>query len=154
MSEVRAPLFDRLIDRFPDTRRETRPLKTLDRRGLRESVRRELGRLFNTRCPLPADALRGRERTVIEYGLPDLSVLAPGNHRDRVRLAAMLREAIEAYEPRLADVRVTVAEPSGDPSRRGALRVRIDAVLVVDQVAEAVSFGAHLAEHGAAVTVE
>ena len=152
--EVRAPLFDRLIDREPDGRRELGARKTLDRAGLRESVRRELGRLFNTRSPLPVDDLRGRERTVIEYGLPDLSVLAPENHADRLRLAAILREAIEAYEPRLADVRVTVAEPAPAPGRRQALRARIDAVLVVDDVAESVSFGAHLAEHGAAVTVE
>jgi type VI secretion system lysozyme-like protein len=152
--EVRAPLFDRLIGREPDGGRASGHRRTLDRTGLRESVRRELGRLFDTRCPLPADALRGRERTVIEYGLPDLSVLAPENHADRLRLAAILREAIEAYEPRLADVRVTVATPSPSPGRRQALRARIDAVLVVDDVAESVSFGAHLAEHGAAVTVE
>lgn len=154
MSEVRAPLFDRLTDREPGSRRELRPRKTLDRAGLRESVRRELGRLFDTRCPLPADDLRGRERTVIDYGLPDVSVLAPENHADRLRLAAILREAIVAYEPRLAEVRVTVDRPAPEPGRRQALRARIDAVLVVDDVPESVSFGAHLAEHGAAVTVE
>jgi type VI secretion system protein ImpF len=153
-TEVRAPLFDRLFGRETAGRSELRPAKTLDRAGLRVSVRRELGRLFNTRCPLPADDLRGRERTVIEYGLPDLSVLAPANHADRLRLASILREAIEAYEPRLADVRVTVETPSPSPGRRQALRARIDAVLVVDDVAESVSFGAHLAEEGAAVAVE
>ena len=91
---------------------------------------------------------------MIEYGLPDLSVLAPARHTDRIRLAAILREAIEAYEPRLSDVRVTVAEPASAPGREQALRARIDAVLVVDDVPESISFGAHLAEEGAAVTVD
>lgn len=150
--EFRAPLFDRLVQ--PGGRRPAPRHDTLDRAGLRESVRRELEQLFDTRCSLPAEALRGRERTVIEYGLPDLSVLAPARHADRVRLAAILREAIEAYEPRLADVRVTVAAPAPEPGRRQALRARIDAVLVIDDVPESVSFGAHLAEAGAAVTVE
>lgn len=154
MSEARAPLFERLIDRDPGSTWEPRPFKTLDRRGLRESVRRELERLFNTRCPLPADRLRGRERTVIDYGVPDLSVLAPGDHSDRLRLAAILREAIEAYEPRLARVRVTVDGPSSVPARGNALHARVEAVLVFDEVAESISFGAHLEESGAAVSLE
>lgn len=154
MGEVRAPLFDRLIDRFPDSRRETRPLRTLDRAGLRASIRRELERLFNTRSALPAEALRTRERTVVEYGLPDLGVLSPGRHADRVRLAAILREAVQAYEPRLADVRVTVGQPSEAPGERGALRARIDAVLLIDGVPEPVSFGAHLATDGSTSRVD
>ncbi len=144
--EVPAPLFDRLVDRFPDVRRELRPLRTLDRAGLHESVRRELERLFNTRCPLSADQLAGRERTVIDYGVPDLSVLGPARYLDRDRLAAILREAIAAYEPRLAKVRVAVAE-AGDGHE--TLRARIEAVLIVAGVPESVAFDTAL-EGGAA----
>lgn len=152
MPEVRAPLFDRLIDRDPGVQREPRPFRTLDRRGLRESVRRELERLFNTRSSLPADRLRDRERTVVEYGVPDLSVLAPGRQEDRQRLAAVLRETIEAYEPRLSDVRVTVDEPSPEPARGQALTARIDAVLVVEEVHEPISFGLDLDGGAAEIT--
>lgn len=154
MSEVRAPLFDRLIDLDPGVRREPRPLRTLDRRGLRESVRRELERLLNTRSPLPADRLQGRDRTVVEYGVPDLAVLAPGRHQDRQRLANMLREAVEAYEPRLAQVRVTVDEPSPEPARGHALCARIEGVLVVDEVPESISFGFTLDDGGAALELD
>lgn len=152
--EVRAPLFDRLIDRDLRVRREPRPLRTLDRQGLRESIRRELESLFNTRSPLPAERLRGRDRTVVEYGVPDLAVLAPGREEDRQRLAAVLREAIEAYEPRLAAVRVVVDAPAPDPARGQTLRARIEATLVVEEVPESVSFGLALGEEGAEVTSE
>lgn len=136
-SEVRAPLFDRLVDRDPRWRRELRPLRTLDREGLLESVRRELARLLNTRAPLPPEELAGRQRTVIDYGVPDFANYSPASHDDRRRLAEALRQAIAAYEPRLAQVKVTV-EPA--PAEEGALVGRIDAVLVVEEVHEPVSF--------------
>ena len=134
--EVRAPLFERLVDLDPRSQREVRPKRTLDRAGLKASVRRELLRLFNSRCPLPARLLADREKTVIDYGIPDFSTFFPRNHDDRVRLAAALRRAVEAFEPRLRQVSVTL-EPSADHL---ALSGRIEGVLVVDEVAEPVSF--------------
>ena len=135
--EVRMPLFDRLVDRDPRLRHELRPMRTLDRRGLRESVRRELEQLLNTRCPFPAHRLPIRERTVIDYGVPDFSVFTPRSYDDRVRLAELLRRTIEAFEPRLIDVQVTL-EP--DPGNDRALIGVIEAKLLTDRVAEPVSF--------------
>lgn len=135
--EVRMPLFDRLVDRDPRLRHELRPSRTLDRRGLRESVRRELEQLFNTRCPFPAHRLPIRERSVIDYGIPDFSVFSPRSYDDRVRLAELLRRAIEAFEPRLIDVQVSLElSPGNDLSLLGV----IEAKLLTDLVAEPVSF--------------
>jgi type VI secretion system protein ImpF len=149
--EVRAPLFDRLVDRDLRLRRELRPMRTLDRRGLRESVRRELEQLFNTRCPVPAHRLAGRERTVIDYGIPDFSTFSPRSHDDCKRLERVLREAIEVYEPRLANVRVYI-EPvkDGEPF---ALSAEVRADIIIDRVAEPVSFLTlmHLKDGGVAV---
>lgn len=136
-TEVRTPLFDRLVDRDPRLRREVRAMRTLDRRGLRESVRRELERLFNTRCPIPAHRLAGRPRTVLDYGIPDLSGFSPRSYEDRERLADVLRRAVEAFEPRLAEVRVHLEPAPGDEL---ALAGRIEAVLVTDSIPEPVSF--------------
>jgi type VI secretion system lysozyme-like protein len=135
--EVRTPLFDRLVDRDPRLRREVRPMRTLDRRGLRESVRRELELLFNTRCPFPAHRLAGRAPSVIDYGIPDFSTFSPRSFEDRERLADLLRRAVEAFEPRLAHVRVYI-EPA--PGENLALTGRIEAVLLADPVPEPVSF--------------
>jgi type VI secretion system lysozyme-like protein len=134
--QVRAPLFDRLIGSSRGAGWQIAASRTLSREELTESVRQELLRLFNTRCPLPADQLEDRPRTVLEYGIPDLSDFAPADHGDRLRLARTLEQAIEAYEPRLRQVRVTVDDPTSD--RR--LSAVIEGVLVVDAVAEPVLF--------------
>ena len=136
-SEARTPLFDRLVDEAPEVRREARPLRTLTRPELAESVRRELERLFNTRLPVPPHRLEGRPRTVIDYGIPDFGDLSPRATADRERLGRLLREAIEAFEPRLTQARVTVEPLGGDELALGA---RIEGVLVVEEVAEPVSF--------------
>jgi len=134
--EVRMPLFDRLVDRDPTLRRELHPLRTLDRGGLKESIRRELERLLNTRSSLPADRLAARERSSIDYGVPDFSMFSAASFADRQRLAEIVRRAIAAYEPRLAGVRVHL-EHAGDDFR---LIGRIEAMLLTGRVAQPVHF--------------
>jgi type VI secretion system protein ImpF len=135
---VRAPLFDRLVDLDPQSPGEPRPLRTLDRAGLRESVRRELERLLNTRSSLPVDRLEERQDlTVLEYGIPDLSAFSAGSPEDQKRLAAIVARTVAAFEPRLSEVRA-VFERLG-PSGRSA-ELRVDAVLSFDEVREPVSF--------------
>ena len=135
---VRAPLFDRLTDLDPKSAAEPRPLRTLDRRGLRESVRRELERLLNTRSSLPVDRLEEREEwTVLEYGIPDLSAFTAADPEDQKRLAAWVTRAVAAFEPRLRDVRAVFERL--DTSGRLA-EIRIEGLLTVDEVSEPVAF--------------
>jgi len=136
---ARASLVDRLIDRDPRSSREARPLRILDRRALKESVRRDLGWLLNTRSPVPAAQLETQERTVINYGLPDFSAMSAQNLDDHYRLAVNIARTLDAFEPRLKHVRVTVDEFREDEK---SLRVRIDAVLAVGSISEPVSFTA------------
>lgn len=137
---VRMPLFDRLVDRDRFLRRDLVQVRTIDRRGVRESVRRELEQLFNTRCPIPAHLLPSRTRTVIDYGIPDFSTLSARNPSDRMRLAEILRLAIGVYEPRLANVRVEIDAAGNDFELTGV----IAADLVVDDVHEPVLFSTAL----------
>ncbi len=134
---ARALLFDRLTDHDPYVSTEAVPLRVFTRDEVRQSVRRELGRLLNTRCPVPAHELQGRERTVLEYGLPDFTSLSPQSSTDRKKLAASLSRTIAFFEPRLRNVSITVEEVVG---RKTAVRVRLDAALVIDTVMEPVSF--------------
>lgn len=125
---ARALLFERLEDRDPWSP-EARPFRVHGREGLRESVARELSRLLNTRSPFTPEELAGRPRTVLEYGLADWS---PAHARDPAALSmleAEARRAIEAYEPRLREVRVK-AEPVTGRDRE--VRLTIDAVLAVE----------------------
>lgn len=120
----------------PQSQREVRPLTTLDKQGLKTSIRRELGRLLNTRCPIPL-APSGQERTVINYGIPDFSSLSPNSTDHRALLESWIRSAIEAYEPRLLDVRVIVEPPA---SSTRSLVARIDARLQLESIREPVAF--------------
>lgn len=113
-------------------------MRTLDRAGLRESVRRELERLLNTRSSLPVDRLEERQDlTVLEYGIPDLSAFSAGSLEDQRRLASIVTRAVVAFEPRLSEVRA-VFESLDSTGRHAELRV--DAVLSFDEVREPVSF--------------
>lgn len=134
---ARALLLDRLVDLDPRSGAEPVPLRVLDRDELLASVRREVGHLLNTRCTLTLEELEGRERTVLEYGLPDFSHLHTRDPRAQEALAEHVRATVAAYEPRLRQVRITV-EPLRNSQRE--LLARVDALLVLGDVTEAVSF--------------
>jgi type VI secretion system protein ImpF len=134
---ARALLFDRLVDREPQVSAEPRPWRALTRQELYDSVQREVGRLLNTSCPLPARLLDACERSVINYGMSDFSLFSPHSEADQRRLAHILTRTIAAFEPRLRQVRVTVERGMDD---RKTLLARVDAVLVVESVVEPITF--------------
>lgn len=137
------PLFDRLIDRELHFGREVRPLRTVDTKGLRASVQRELARLVNTRVQLPLERLESRTRTVIDYGIPDFAAFSARNHEHRARLETILAHTIETYEPRLEAVRVELHEPGVDAT---ALHGTIEAMLIVGDAREPIAFATLLSE--------
>lgn len=132
-----APLFDRLVDLHPDVPSEPRPFRTLTRDQLRDSVRREVERLLNTRAPLTQEELAGRTRTVIDYGLPDFGTFSVTSGEDRYRLGVSIAETITIYEPRLQDV---VAKVDMVRREEGVLAVNIEATIVAGRIVEPVSF--------------
>src|ERR1700760_3085548 len=83
----RVPLFDRLIDEERHISHEPTPFRTLDRQGVRDSLRRELERLLATRCPVsgavalrPPGPGRGTPHPRTEAEAPP-DPPAPGNDR-------------------------------------------------------------------------
>jgi type VI secretion system protein ImpF len=134
---AKALLFERLADENPNQPGEAQPFRIYGAQGLRASVLRELGRLLNTRCPLAGGPADERDRTVIDYGIPDFSHLGPASTTDVRHLAQVLERTITAYEPRLQHVRVSL-EPAGN--NQSAVRGWLAANLVVGTVNEPVSF--------------
>jgi type VI secretion system lysozyme-like protein len=135
-----APLFDRLVDLEPWTPREVHPRSGLDAESLRESIRRELECLLGTRCTLTleeAEAMQPRDRSVLDYGLPDLGSLTLVVPADQARLAGLLERTLTAFEPRLRQVRVSVRPHAEE--RRVAVAT-LTALLVVEHLTEQVSF--------------
>ena len=129
----RALLFDRLIDLDPKTPHESKPYRALDGISLRDSVRREISRLLNTRCPVTED----RNGSVIDYGVPDFGHTNAASESDRNSLAATLARRLAVYEPRLRDIRLTVMQDPLDPL---GVMGSIEGTLVTEWLSEPVSF--------------
>jgi len=134
---ARASLIDRLIDDRPTVQRESRPLRSLTRKQLKAAVRRDLSWLLNTRTSRPGARVDREPPTVIDYGMPDFGAYFTASPADRERMVKRLLRAIEAFEPRLEQVRVAV-EPVAVSEK--TLKMVIDAVIVVDTVRTPVSF--------------
>jgi type VI secretion system lysozyme-like protein len=114
------------------------------------SVRTELMQLLNTRCPVRAEHLGDRQRTVIDYGVLDMSGFCSQSEENCNRIASSLAEAITCYEPRLKDIRVRVWP---DPNGRLDLHGEIRAVVVDGAQRAAVSFPIRVQDAGREVHI-
>jgi type VI secretion system protein ImpF len=111
--------------------------------ALRESVARELRSLLNTRVSLDIDTLEARERTTIDYGIPDLSAFPLGNSDAMARLARHISRTISVYEPRLRVHGVALEPLRG---HRDAMLAKISGNIEVGTIVEPVSFAIAVGE--------
>lgn len=77
------------------------------------------------------------ERSIYNYGLPDFASMSADAATTPGRLLRAVEKEIELFEPRLRDVRITVAEPD---SEKRAIRFNIDATLDLDPEPERIEF--------------
>ena len=136
MKGAKALLFERLTDQDPAIPLESQPFRSYDVASVRESVRTELVRLLNTRCPLPVPA-KEEGRVLLDYGIPDFSYMVAASPTDVERLALAVERAIAAFEPRLRYVHVVVK-----PGKNSQTMISgsITGIMAVGEVNEPVSF--------------
>lgn len=147
-----APLFDRL--RLAKSAAEHQPLRALNRQELHASICREVAFLLNTRSPTLAADFAQADLTVRDYGIPDFTAFSPQDSQDRTRLAWLLTKAITAFEPRLQQVKVSVALLTDQPQ---ALLLTMTACLAVARFTEPIALTAvlpHRANRDEPVTVQ
>jgi type VI secretion system protein ImpF len=140
-NEVRVTpsVLDRLLDYEPELSREPVASRAKSLRLLKQSVRRDLEWLLNTRrvaTEIPSD-LKEVSRSLANYGLPDFSGVSIDNPAEQKRMRREIEETIDTFEARLENVVVTL-EPVRETER--ALRFRIDARLKVEPAPEPVTF--------------
>jgi type VI secretion system protein ImpF len=136
-------VLDRLIDYEPEVTREPMASRSKSLRQMKDSVKRDLEQLLNTRQSgdwLPAD-LKELNSSLAAYGLPDFTSVSIKSPSEQHRLGRALEVAIQTFEPRLEDVNVTIL-PLGDLQR--SLHFRIDARLRIEPAPEPVTFDAML----------
>jgi len=131
-------LLDRLIDDAPGQKDTTR--RNFDLRALRNSVRRDLENLLNTRVQWHTwpDNYAELAQSLLNYGLPDFSVMVVDSEEGREQLCKVVEDTIRRFEPRFVDVEVSVPEQELDTER--VLRLRIQALLYADPHPEHIMF--------------
>ena len=136
---VTLSVFDRLVDSEPRNGREAPLTHARSVHQLKESVRRDLEWLLNTRLVaiLPDERLREVNRSAYVYGLPDFTAYSLSNPDDQNKLIRHLQAAIKLFEPRLGKVRVA---PMDGLAATRTLRFRIEAMLLMDPAPEHISF--------------
>ncbi len=133
-------ILDRLIDDAPD-RASDPPLSVTDQvREVRESIRRDLEALLNTRrCPsTPPSALPELRDALVGYGVDGMVSANLVTDEAKLQLARMIERRISMFETRLMDVRVTIL--TGRTNTERALRMRIQATFRLHEGMPPISF--------------
>lgn len=132
-------VLDRLLDDRPEETREAPASRQTSLRLLKQSVRRDLEWLLNTRLDPGAPSEEGTEvaRSLAAFGLPDFSTRDVRGGMDQEQLRRTIEDSVARFEPRLEGVQVTL-ETLSDVDR--TVRFRIEARLRVEPVPEPVTF--------------
>ncbi len=147
---VRQSILDRLIgaDSIAKGGGEARPPRTWEESVelLERNVLRDLEHLLNTRqVSEPAESpLEHLAQSVYNYGLIDVGSLSADSALTGDEIRRSIKEAIERFEPRLADVEVVDPLEGSEEARarklRRTVRFRVEATLRTDPDPERVEF--------------
>jgi type VI secretion system protein ImpF len=137
-------VLDRLLDDDPTTTRETPKARTQVLRELKQSVRRDLECLLNTRwrCRGWPEDLDQLELSLLNYGLPDLVEVDLRSAAGRGQFQRILERVIRHFEPRFKSIKVEVLKNASPLDH--TVRFRIDAVLYAEPAPEPVMFDSSL----------
>jgi len=136
---IQASILDRLIDLEPQLSRESAQYRLLNLSQIKAAVIRDLENLLNTKSqimPIPP-ACRELGDSVFAYGLSDFTSHNSRSPAVRQALRQNIEKAIMRFEPRLRNVTVQIEAPTEEVR---SIRLRINALLVLDPVAEPVTF--------------
>lgn len=152
--KLRPSILDRLIDNDPNSSVEIDPDQHQKLKDLRDSVRRDLVNLLNTRFRMvePDDELIEVKKSLLNYGLPDLATVNISDKDKRKEFIEHLETVLIEFEPRFKSVKVNYMENSDSLDR--TLRFRIDAILYADPSPEMVVFDSILEPVTRTVDVE
>lgn len=151
---LRASILDRLMDDEPHIQVETEKSKHQQLKELRNSVRRDLEILLNTRYRVisPDENLKEVQSSVLNYGLPDLATVNIVDIDKRRAFTQGLEKILKTFEPRFKTVKVSYQANNDNTDR--TLRFRIDATLYADPVPEIVVFDSILEPASRSVNVK
>jgi len=133
-------LLDRLVDLHPTDEIDPNTSFGESMARLRESVRRDLEALLNTRRAALEwpQQLRDLDRSVVAYGVGDVSGQHVADATEREKFRASVETAIRTFEPRFQSFSVSLDEGTDDLNRR--LGLRIEAMMHADPMPQSLIF--------------
>lgn len=146
-------VFDRLLDNDPASLQERRQTRGQALQALRDSLRRDLEALLNTRaCSITwAAQLSELDASILNYGMMTVTSAELSSDENRERFRQAVEETIRRFEPRFLRVSVNLAE---DPDRIDrTLRFRIEALVQAHPTPEPLVFDSVLDPSTQGVTV-
>ncbi len=138
--KLRASILDRLLDDEPQITVDADTNKYHKLKNLRNSVRRDLENLLNTRHRImePAEELSQLELSLLNYGLPDLATVNMSDMDNKQQFIDNFESILRDYEPRFKSVKVSLQDNTDKLDR--TVRFRIDATLYADPYPEVIVF--------------
>jgi type VI secretion system protein ImpF len=139
-----ASVLDRLLDDHPEQQHELPKARHQLLRELKQSVRRDLENLLNTRwrCVSWPPNLDELELSLVNYGIPDFTGVNMASPAERERLRRLIEQIVRKFEPRFKTVKVIMLANRDETDR--TLRFRIDAMLYAEPAPEPVIFDSEL----------
>ncbi|MBX3411212.1 MAG: type VI secretion system baseplate subunit TssE [Pirellulales bacterium] len=137
-------VLDRLIDHDPGNQRDAPNSRAQVLRELKQSVRRDLESLLNTRrrCLEWPPVFTELETSLVNYGIPDFTGTTLSRKRQREEFRRTVEKVIRVFEPRFKVVQVEMLDNS-EPTDH-TLRFRINALLHAEPAPEPVVFDSSL----------
>ena len=138
--KLRASILDRLLDDEPQSSIDADTNKYHKLKNLRNSVRRDLENLLNTRHRImePDEELSQLELSLLNYGLPDLATVNMSDLDKKQQFIENFESILKDYEPRFKSVTVSLQDNTDKLDR--TVRFRIDATLYADPYPEVIVF--------------
>lgn len=136
---VTSSVLDRLLDFEPKSSAEAPKSRSKSLAELKQSVRRDLEWLLNTRSFIGEidENLEEVNKSVIVFGIPDFTGMSAKSDSELNRLTRTLERAIKTFEPRFLNVKVSL-EPVSNIDR--LLKFRIEAQLNIEPSPEPIAF--------------
>lgn len=156
-SERRSTLLPSIIDRLgAPTGSGRAALEGVSALELKRSVARDLEWLLNTRVwtPWNLEALEEAGRSILNYGIPELSGFSWVSADDASTIKSLIENAIRTFEPRLLPRSIRTEVLPGESVADFRLRIRIEAILQVDPISEPVVFDTGMDLEGGGLRVE
>ena len=141
---LRQSVLDRLIDLDRGAAMDSPSTWGQSVRQLKAALCRDLEWLLNTRKPLIElpEGCENLEQSLLLYGVTDISSLSRDDLARHAQLAKDVERAVSMFEPRLANVKVSIASAEkgaeGGPIRE--LRFVVEGLLRIDPEPEQVVF--------------